>query len=70
MQIGPCRCFAVKSRIGHTWGSPRMGSIRRFLQYLLPKGFYRISHYRLLANGGCTENIAKARALLAVLPAA
>jgi hypothetical protein len=31
---------------------------------------HRIRHYGLLANGGRAENIAKARALLAVLPAA
>ena len=44
--------------------------IRRFLLHVLPKGFHRIRHYGLLANGGRTENIAKARALLAVSPAA
>ena len=31
---------------------------------------HRIRHYGLLANGGRAENIAKARALLAVSPAA
>ena len=31
---------------------------------------HRIRHYGLLANGGRAENIAKARALLAVLPVA
>jgi hypothetical protein len=44
--------------------------IRRFLLHVLPKGFHRIRHYGLLANGGRAENIAKARALLAVSPAA
>ena len=44
--------------------------IRRFLLHVLPKGFHRIRHYGLLANGGGAENIAKARALLAVSPAA
>jgi hypothetical protein len=44
--------------------------IRRFLLHVLPKGFHRIRHYGLLANGGRAKNIAKARALLAVLPAA
>ncbi len=43
--------------------------IRRFLLHVLPKGFHRIRHYGLLANGGRAENIAKARALLAVSPA-
>ena len=44
--------------------------IRRFLLHVLPRGFHRIRHYGLLANGGRVENIAKARALLAVSPAA
>ena len=43
--------------------------IRRFLLHVLPKGFHRIRYYGLLANGGRAENIAKARALLAVSPA-
>jgi hypothetical protein len=44
--------------------------IRRFLLHVLPKGFHRIRHYGLLANGSRAENIAKVRALLAVLPMA
>jgi hypothetical protein len=44
--------------------------IRRFLLHVLPRGFHRIRHYGLLANGNRAENIAKARALLAVSPAA
>jgi hypothetical protein len=44
--------------------------IRRFLLHVLPKGFHRIRHYGLLANGSRAEHIAKARALLAVLPVA
>jgi hypothetical protein len=36
--------------------------IRRFLIHVLPKGFHRIRHYGLLANGNRTENIAKAKA--------
>jgi hypothetical protein len=44
--------------------------IRRFLLHVLPKGFHRIRHYGLLANSARAENIAKARALLAVPPAA
>ena len=44
--------------------------IRRFLLHVLPKGFHRIRHYGLLSNGGRAENIAKARALLAVSPSA
>ena len=42
--------------------------IRRFLMHVLPKGFHRIRHYGLFANGGRANNIAKARALLAVTP--
>ena len=40
--------------------------IRRFLIHVLPKGFHRIRHYGLLANGNRPENIAHARELLAV----
>ncbi len=40
--------------------------IRRFLSHVLPKGFHRIRHYGLLANGNRAANIAKARELLAV----
>jgi hypothetical protein len=41
--------------------------IRRFLMHVLPKGFHRIRHYGLLANGGDTpaEKIARARELIA-----
>ncbi|MDQ2084787.1 IS91 family transposase [Xanthobacteraceae bacterium Astr-EGSB] len=42
--------------------------IRRFLMHVLPKGFHRIRHYGLLANGTRVANIARARALLAVSP--
>jgi hypothetical protein len=37
--------------------------IRRFLLHVLPKGFHRIRHYGLLANGNRADAIAKARAL-------
>ncbi len=40
--------------------------IRRFLMHVLPKGFHRIRHYGLFANGNRTGMIARARALLAV----
>jgi hypothetical protein len=40
--------------------------IRRFLTHVLPKGFHRIRHYGLLANGNRAANVAKARELLAV----
>jgi hypothetical protein len=39
--------------------------IRRFLIHVLPKGFLRIRHYGLLANGNRSENIAHAREQLA-----
>jgi hypothetical protein len=40
--------------------------IRRFLMHVLPKGFHRIRHYGLFANGNRAENIARARELLAM----
>jgi hypothetical protein len=42
--------------------------IRRFLMHVLPKGFHRIRHYGLLANGNRVAMIAKARELLAMAP--
>ena len=44
--------------------------IRRFLLHVLPKGFHRIRHYGLLANGGITraEKLARARQLIAAAP--
>jgi len=35
--------------------------IRRFLTHVLPRGFHRIRHYGLFANGGRAKNIAKAQ---------
>ena len=40
--------------------------IRRFLSHVLPKGFHRIRHSGLLANGNRAGNVAKARELLGV----
>jgi len=40
--------------------------IRRFLVHVLPKGFHRIRHYGLLANGNRADAIATARELLGV----
>ena len=40
--------------------------IRRFLMHVLPKGFHRIRHYGLLANGNRAANVARARELLEV----
>jgi hypothetical protein len=42
--------------------------IRRFLMHVLPKGFHRIRHYGLFANGNRATNIARARELLAMPP--
>jgi hypothetical protein len=44
--------------------------IRRFLIHVLPCGFHRIRHYGLLASGTRTDNIARARQLLAMPPRA
>jgi predicted Zn-ribbon and HTH transcriptional regulator len=44
---------------------PAQEFIRRFLLHVLPKGFHRIRHYGLLANGKRATNLARARALLA-----
>ena len=44
--------------------------MRRFLLHVLPGGFHRIRHYGLLANAGRRENLARARELLHVVPAA
>lgn len=40
--------------------------IRRFLSHVLPKGFHRIRHYGLLANGNRADNVARVRELLNV----
>ncbi len=42
--------------------------IRRFLLHVLPKGFHRIRHCSLFANGNRTANIARARGLLGAPP--
>jgi Putative transposase/Transposase zinc-binding domain len=42
--------------------------IRRFLIHVLPGGFHRIRHYGLFASGVRSDNIARARELLAVPP--
>ena len=44
--------------------------IRRFLLHVLPRGFHRIRHYGLLASSTRRDNLARARALLAVPPPA
>jgi hypothetical protein len=42
--------------------------IRRFLMHVLPKGFHRIRHYGLLANGARAANLTRLRELLRVPP--
>jgi len=42
--------------------------IRRFLMHVLPKGFHRIRHYGLFANGNRAADIARVRELLAMPP--
>ena len=42
--------------------------IRRFLSHVLPGGFHRIRHYGLFASGTRSDNIARARELLALPP--
>jgi Putative transposase/Transposase zinc-binding domain len=42
--------------------------MRRFLLHVLPSGFHRIRHYGLIANAGRTENLARVRELLHVVP--
>lgn len=44
--------------------------LRRFLLHVLPSGFHRIRHYGLIANAGRTDNLARARELLHVIPEA
>ena len=53
----------------HRWKTMTLGTdefIRRFLSHVLPKGFHRIRHYGLLANGNRAASIARARQLLDV----
>ena len=47
---------------------PNHEFIRRFLIHVLPKGFHRIRHYGLLANGHRAANVTRLRQLLATPP--
>ena len=38
--------------------------IRRFLLHVLPRGFTRLRHYRLLANRNRSRKLARCRALV------
>jgi hypothetical protein len=42
--------------------------IRRFLMHVPPKGFHRIRHYGLFANGNRAANISRLRKLLSIPP--
>jgi hypothetical protein len=58
-------------RAGHRerWKTMKLTTnefIRRFMLHVLPKGFHRIRHYGLLANGSRAANIERARQLLNV----
>jgi hypothetical protein len=44
--------------------------LRGFLQHVLPKGFVKVRHYGLLANGGREAKLAACRWLLALAPVA
>ncbi len=62
--------YRAKGRDRHTTMSLKVPEfIRRFLSHVLPKGFHRIRHYGLLANGNRADNLAQARQLLAMPPA-
>jgi hypothetical protein len=57
--------YRAKGRTRHKTMTLAPGEfIRRFLIHVLPTGFHRIRHYGLFANGGRTDNLAKARLLL------
>jgi hypothetical protein len=49
---------------------PAVEFLRRFLQHVLPKGFVKVRHYGLLANGGREQKLAACRWLLALAPLA
>ena len=60
-----------RARHAERWKTMRLSPfefIRRFLVHVLPKGFHRIRHYGLFANGNRTANVARARELLGVRP--
>jgi hypothetical protein len=62
-----CKDYRIKGR--HRYKRMTLATdefIRRFLIHVLPRGFHRIRHYGLLAKPACADNIARARALLAV----
>ena len=64
-----CKDYRIEgpARYG-TMTLPTAEFIRRFLMHVLPKGFHRIRHYGLFANGNRAADIARARELLAMPP--
>ena len=60
-----CKDYRIEGRAAENHDARTTEFIRRFLIHVLPKGFHRIRHYGLFANGNRAENIAKARDLLA-----
>ena len=62
--------YRAKDNIHKTMTLSANEFMRRFLLHVLPSGFHRIRHYGLLANTGRKANLATARALLHIAPAA
>ena len=64
-----CKDYRLKGSARYkTMTLPNHEFIRRFLMHVLPKGFHRIRHYGLLANGNRAANVTRARQLLAMPP--
>ncbi|MDH3790861.1 MAG: IS91 family transposase [Rhodospirillales bacterium] len=62
-----CKDYRLKGAARYaTMMLPTHEFIRRFLMHVLPKGFHRIRHYGMLANGNRAATVAQARHLLAV----
>ena len=51
---------------GRLWHGPKFRGNAAFCLLLGERGFHRIRHYGMLANGQRTDSVAKARELLAV----
>jgi predicted RNA-binding Zn-ribbon protein involved in translation (DUF1610 family) len=64
-----CKDYRTKGRARYkTMTLTTAEFMRRFLLHVLPHSFHRIRHYGLIANAGRTENLARARELLQVVP--
>ena len=56
-----CKDYRIEGPGRYKMMTPAPGEfIRRFLMHVLPKGFHRIRHYGLFANGERADNIAGA----------